>query len=113
MLKKLIPMAAILLASFISVPAYAASGGSATKGKELYMSKCNMCHGPDGAGKEAIAKMFRVEMKALGSKEVQALSDADIKKIITDGKGKMKPVKGLSDADVADVIAFVRTLAKK
>jgi cytochrome c2 len=36
-----------------------------------------------------------------------------MKKIITEGKGKMKPVGGLNDADVTNVIAFVRSLAKK
>lgn len=90
----------------------AAPGGDAEKGKATYASKCNMCHGPDGVAKEAMAKMFKVEMKALGSKEVQAKSDADIKKIIKEGNGKMKAVT-LTDDEIANVIAYVRTLAKK
>jgi hypothetical protein len=40
------------------------------------------------------------------------MSDADLKTVITQGKGKMKPVQGLSDADVGNVIAFIRTLKK-
>lgn len=102
--------AGVLLVAATAIPAFGAS--DAVAGKDVYMKKCNMCHGPDGAGKEAIEKMLKVEMKALGSKEVQALSDADMKKIIDEGKGKMKPVKGLSDAEMANVIAFVRTLKK-
>ena len=54
--------------------------------------------------------MFNVTMQPLGSKEIQSLSDADIKKVVTEGHGKMKPVGGLDDKQVADVIAFVRTL---
>ena len=60
--------------------------------------------------KEAIAKMLKVEIPHLGAKEVQDKSDADLKKVITEGYEKMKPVKGLADKDVANVIAFIRTL---
>ena len=91
----------------------ASAGGDATAGKTVYTKSCSSCHGPNGEGKDAIAKMFKTEMKPLGSKEVQAKSDAELRKVITDGTGKMKPIKGLSDKDLDNVIAFVRTLAKK
>lgn len=81
-----------------------------TEGKEVFDSKCKACHGATGQGNPGIAKMMKVEMRALGSKEVQAQSDADLKKIITEGKGKMKPIAGLSAKQVDDVVAFVRTL---
>ena len=61
---------------------------------------------------EELAKMMKVDMKNLGSPEVQALSDADIAKIITDGKGKMKPVKSVTGPAVDNVVAYVRTLKK-
>jgi hypothetical protein len=54
--------------------------------------------------------MMKVEIPALGSKEVQAKSDAELKKVITEGKGKMKPVAGLSAKQVDNVVAFIRTL---
>ncbi len=57
--------------------------------------------------------MMKVELKDLGSKEVQGESDEVLAKYISEGTGKMKPVKGLSDEDVANVIAYVRSLAKK
>jgi len=81
-----------------------------TEGKEVYDSKCKNCHGASGQGNPGLAKMMKVEMRPLGSKEVQAQSDADLKKIVTDGKGKMKPVAGLSAKQVDDVVAFLRTL---
>jgi cytochrome c2 len=41
------------------------------------------------------------------------MSDADIKKVITEGKDKMKPVAGLNDTDISNVIAYVRSMKKK
>ena len=89
---------------------FAWAQGDATAGKAVYDKSCATCHAADGAPKAAIAKMLKVEMRHLGAKEVQAKSDADLKKVITEGYQKMKPVKGLADKDVANVIAFMRTL---
>jgi cytochrome c2 len=89
---------------------YAAEKGNAVKGKEVF-SRCAVCHGESGQGKEAIAKAYGVTMPQLGSKEVQSLNDAALKKSIIEGKGKMKPVN-LTDQEAADVIAFLRTLKK-
>ena len=91
----------------------AASGlvcAGAPEGKTVFDAKCQACHGSKGEGKAAIAKMFKVEIPPLGSKEVQAKSDAELKAIITDGKGKMKPITGLSEKQKDDVVAFVRSL---
>jgi hypothetical protein len=55
--------------------------------------------------------MLKVEMKHLGSKEVQARSDADIQKIILEGFQKMKAQR-VAEKDVANVIAHLRTLAQ-
>jgi len=54
--------------------------------------------------------LLNVTFKPLGSEEIQKKTDAEFKKIITEGKDKMKPVKDLSDADMDNIIAFVRTL---
>jgi mono/diheme cytochrome c family protein len=97
-----------LAVGFIAACGLAAAG--APEGKTVFAAKCQACHGPGGEGKASIAKMYNVEMHALGSKEIQAKSDAELKKTITTGQGKMKPVAGLSDKQVEDVIAFVRTL---
>jgi mono/diheme cytochrome c family protein len=91
---------------FSSVPAK----GGATEGKVVYDKSCKICHGAVGQGNPAMAKVLKVEIRHLGSKEVQAKSDAEIKTAFTVGTAKKKPVAGLAAKDVDNVVAFVRTL---
>lgn len=109
-MKKLLPV--VVIAILVATPALLAQKGDAAAGKAVYASKCAMCHGAAGEGKDTMAKMLKVEFKHLGSKEVQAKSDADWKKEISEGTGKMKPVKLASDADMANLMAYMRTLKK-
>jgi mono/diheme cytochrome c family protein len=102
----------MLLALVVSPAAFAA-GGDAAAGKDLFKKRCAACHGPEGNGSEAVAKMMKVTIPPLPSKAVQALSDADLTKVINEGKGKMTAVKGLSAAEVTNVIAFIRSIAQK
>ena len=84
----------------------------AKAGKAIYDKSCKSCHGADGTPNPAMAKMLKVEMRDLKSPEVQAHSDDELKKIITEGKGKMKPVKTVSGSAADDVVAYVRSLKK-
>ena len=77
--------------------------GAAADGKAVYDAKCKACHKADGSG------MAAMKMRALGSAEVQAKSDADLKKDFTAGNGKMKPV-AVTDPQAADLVAYIRTL---
>ncbi len=90
--------------------AYAA--GNATAGKSDYDRACKSCHGASGAANPAIAKAMKVEIKDLGSPDVQKMSDAELEKVIMDGKGKMPAVKSVTGKSVQDVVAYVRTLKK-
>src|SRR5438270_3860675 len=76
--------------------ATAGLAADAKAGQAIYEKSCKSCHGADGTPNPAIGKMMKVEMKNLGSADVQAHSDADLAKIISEGKGKMKPVKTVS-----------------
>jgi mono/diheme cytochrome c family protein len=101
-----------ILLPVLMVPLMLALGkGDAAKGKTLF-SRCAICHGNNGDGNEAIAKALGVKMPVLGSQEVQSLDDAALKKVILEGKGKMKAVN-LSNEEVEDVIAFLRGLKKQ
>ena len=99
----------LILACLSGAVASAADGKA---GQVAYDTSCKTCHGPDGTANPVIAKMMKVDMKDLKSAEVQALTDDDIKKIISAGKGKMRPVNAVSGPDVDNVVAYVRTLKK-
>jgi mono/diheme cytochrome c family protein len=101
---------AVLAAVLGSAHMALAQQGDAKAGKAVYDKSCATCHGTDGTPKEAIAKMLKVEIPHMSAPSVQAKTDADLKKVVTEGVGKMKPVKGLADKDLANVIAYLRTL---
>jgi mono/diheme cytochrome c family protein len=103
-------MKTLTIATLSLIASVGLAYAGAAEGKEVYTAKCQPCHGANGEGKPAIAKMFSVTQKHLASKEVQAKSDADIKKIILEGTGKMKPVTGVTAKQADDVVAYVRTL---
>ena len=92
-----------MVLALCSTSAWAAD---AAAGKAVYMAKCRGCHGAEGEGNPNIAKMMKVEMKPLGE------TTADVKKVVMDGQGKMKPIGGLSGADIDNVVAYVHTLKK-
>ncbi len=111
---KTVVLAIIIAFTFAVLTAATPPGaGDAAAGKAVYTKKCASCHGPNGEGKDAVAKMLKVELKDLGSKQVQGKSDAQLIKDTKEGIGKMKPVADLKDKDLQDVVSFVRTLAKK
>jgi mono/diheme cytochrome c family protein len=107
-MKSVFLMAVILTFAIYTTSVFAA--GDAAAGKTEYAKKCASCHGQAGEGKDAIAKSLKVQLKHLGSKEVQAKSDADLKTISIQGSGKMKPVKDLDEKTADNIVAYVRTL---
>ena len=92
--------------------AQAFAAGYAAAGKEVYSKKCASCHSATGEAKESVAKALKVEVHHLGSKETQTKSDADLKKVVLEGTGKMKPVAGIDAKAADDVVAYLRTLKK-
>jgi mono/diheme cytochrome c family protein len=95
---RFLPVCAVLL-TLGAVQAF----GAAADGKTVYDAKCKMCHKADGSGNASM------KMKPLGSADVQANSDADLKKDITGGVGKMK-AQNVTDAQATDLVAYIRTL---
>jgi mono/diheme cytochrome c family protein len=96
----------------VALSGVAAFAADAKAGQPLYDKSCKGCHGADGTANPAITKMLKADIPDLKSAEVQALSADDIKKIISEGKGKMKPVKSVAGKDIDDVVAYVHTLKK-
>lgn len=79
-------------------------------GKAVFMKRCKMCHGADGNGNPAMARMLGVEFKPMSSAEVQKLDDESIQQLITKGKGKMAKVRKINDVEIGQVIAYLRSL---
>lgn len=105
-------MRCILLAlGFAAAAATALPAADASAGKAAYDKSCKSCHGADGTANPAIAKMMKVDMKDLKSADVQSMSDDELKKVITEGKGKMKPVSSAASS-AGDIVAYIRTWKK-
>ena len=100
-------LAVLTLSTFSAGAGFAADTKA---GEAVYNRACKSCHGADGTPNPAIAKMMKVDMRDLKSPAVQALSDGDMKTIITAGKGKMHAVASVTGPAVDNVVAYVRTL---
>ena len=101
----------IVMALFLMF-ALAGIAAGPNPGKDLYTTKCVICHGTDGSGKTSIGKNLKIAN--FHSPDVKKQSDADLKTIITNGKNKMPSFKGkLTDAQIDQVIAYVRELGKQ
>ena len=85
---------------------------AAQDGPTLYKTKCAMCHGPDGKGETPMGKKLNV--RDLGSPEVQKQTDAELTTIISKGKNKMPASEGkLTAEQIGQVLAHIRELGKK
>ena len=87
--------------------------GDLLAGHAVFINKCKICHGEAGEGNPAIARALKTTQPVLYAGTVQNKSDADLRRIIALGTGKMKPVAGLGDADFDNVITFIRTLKQR
>ncbi|MBI2069621.1 MAG: c-type cytochrome [Elusimicrobia bacterium] len=93
-----------------------AQDGSSSAGAGLFSAKCASCHGKDAKGNAGMAKMFKVDVAALDllDKTTSDKTNEELTAIITNGGGKMPAYKGkLKDLEIAEVLAYVRSLAEK
>jgi cytochrome c6 len=104
-----------LLTAIVMVVAVAVAGSTplaAQDGPTVYKSKCAMCHGADGKGETPIGKKLNV--RDLGSPEVQKQTDPELTTIISKGKSKMPSFEGkLTAEQIGQVLAHIRDLGKK
>lgn len=106
---KLLLVTSALSFGLSSLTVMAQDRGSSTAGsKDLFNSRCALCHGADGHGSD-MGKTLKV--KDLTSKEVQSQSDEELAHVIAEGKNNMPPFKGsLKKEEISDVIKYLRTL---
>jgi mono/diheme cytochrome c family protein len=94
------------LLALLAAPLQAADGAA------VYVNaKCAVCHGAKGDAQTPMGK--KLGIKDLGSVEVQKRTDADIEKLVVNGKGKMPGFKKLSADEMKTLIAHLRAFAKK
>jgi mono/diheme cytochrome c family protein len=92
-------------------PAMAADLAS---GKKVYADKCVRCHGVGGKGDGPKAETLEKKpMDYTDKKRMGEFTDAQLKKVVLDGKQPMPGYQGkMSDKELEDVIAYIRTFAK-
>lgn len=104
-MRKLLTMS--ILMSFIAVPVVLADSGP--DAAPIYKAKCAICHGANGDGQTPAGKAMKV--KDLRSAEVKNMSDADLTKIISEGKGKMPAYKAkLTPAEISALVGYIKGL---
>jgi mono/diheme cytochrome c family protein len=100
-----VSLAVVLLALLLTTYALA-EGGAVT-----YKEHCSACHGAHGAGDTMIGK--NLQLRPLGSDEVQNKSDDELAISISKGKDKMPAFnRKLSKDQIADVVKYIRSLKK-
>ena len=83
-----------------------------TPAKDLFASKCAMCHGPDGSAQTTMGKNFKI--RDFHSADVQNQSDADLKTVIAKGKGKMPAFDGkLKGEQIDQLVGYIREIGKQ
>lgn len=84
----------------------------AADGAATYKAKCASCHGVDGKGQSAMGK--KMNLRDLGSPEVQKQTDKELYDWTAVGKGKMPAYKDkLTDAEIKALVVHMRAFAKK
>jgi len=108
---------AILVGSFVVLivlfaSPVAVSADDTASAKAAYKTKCAICHAPDGSGQTPTGKALKIP--DLRSEEVQKKSDADLAKVIADGKDNMPSFKeNTTDEQIRALVAYIRELAGK
>ena len=97
-----------LILGILMVLVPASSLFAAVDGAALYKTKCASCHGADGKGSPVGVKMGAKDFHA---PEVAKMSDAELTKIIEDGKAKMPAFKGkLTAEELGAIVKTIRSL---
>ncbi len=95
-----------------------AAAGDPAHGAELFAASCTACHGPDAKGLPNLGKDLTTSTFLAGLSDAEAVAFVKTGRPGTDPAnttGVDMPPKGgnpaLTDADLADIVAYLRTLA--
>lgn len=104
----------VLLAACVSAILVRAAGAPRPErsAEDIYLDKCAVCHGQDGAGKTAKGKKAKVKdiRETIGKMSVDEMI-----KVVDDGKGKNMDSykKEYSQDQIKALVDYYRSLAKK
>jgi high-affinity iron transporter len=114
-------LAVMALVSLL-LPVTSGHAADATAGKQLSVKHCDRCHGDAGKGDGPMLKRLKADVTPVDWTDKGAmarLKDADLTQVIkeggkTSGKSKIMPAfkDKLSESEVADMVAYIRSLAK-
>jgi mono/diheme cytochrome c family protein len=85
------------------------------KAKNIYQIDCAVCHGDNGNGKTDLATSMSLTLSDwTDPKSLADKSDADLAKIIRDGKDKMPPEDAgrAKDEDIKNLVIYIRNFSK-
>ena len=103
----------IMILTAFALVLFAAPVAQAEDGAAVFKAKCAACHGADGKGDTTMGK--KQGLRDLGSAEVQKQTDAELEKMIAEGKGKPAHAyskKGVTAEQIKALVAHIRTLKK-
>ena len=101
-------MAIAAVCVFLAAGMAQAQGSAA----DLYKTKCQACHAPDGSGATTMGK--KLGAHDFHSPEVQKMTDTQLNDLITKGKEKMPAFdKKLTGEQIKELVGYVRELGKK
>jgi mono/diheme cytochrome c family protein len=106
---RLTAMAVALLAALVL--ASTAMASDTELGKKVWAQKCAACHSADGKGNATMAEKLKAKIPGLG--DAAGKSDAELLKLIADGKRPMPAFgKSLKPEELEAVLQHAKGLAK-
>lgn len=105
------PASLFLLLLLLPIATWSANppAGSAATGRALFLSKCAICHKPDGTGQPFLSPKAN-----LTAPLVRRKTDRQLVTFISNGFPPMPAwANTLSPQQIRDLVAFVRTLSAK
>jgi len=105
---------AVVFTFFIFMSFFASPVNAATDGKKAYELKCKTCHAINGKGSKSVADLMKIDSALLDltTDERKKKTDAELTKVVREGKDKMKaiPKNRVNDSELKAIICHIRSL---